>query len=114
MREPIFHAPTLGGVAFVVLCLGFSVAWNELLVWGFGFRLTFWNRYRVVMICCLLINTVVRDDIRCILNLVFLIWQLWGTKFPWDKWGKRLKTKVSSLTDVATAALRRQQSEAFS
>lgn len=49
---------------------------------------------------------------RFVAQMGFVIWSF-ARRWPWDKWKKQLSSKVSSMTEVARAAFKRQQSEAF-
>lgn len=112
MSQHLFHEPTLSGVLWGVIPIAFVLiirAAGSLLVgvWIPHVR-GFWP-----WVCFQILNAVARDDVMLLPNLLFWAWVLFGQNIPWNKWGKKLKAKASSLTEVATAALKRQQTEAF-
>jgi hypothetical protein len=53
-------------------------------------------------------------DLRRIEGWVALLWFCIGRNLPWNRWKKQAGKKLSSLTEVAKAALQRQTAEAFS
>ncbi len=110
----IFQLPTAEHVAWYCGCLTavllLNLACDAILKRRRSpFTREFWI-YATITTVALFVD----DRTRALINLAYIFWALWGRKFPWGGWKKKLGSNLSSLTEVAKAALQRQTSEAFS
>lgn len=113
MNEPLLHLPK-----FLDLCRS-AVALTVVIMIRIGIavirgRRNWFHHDIVVFAAFCIAQDCSRDDLRRALFWIYLSWLCFGQDLPWDKWGKRLRSKLSSLTEVAKASLQRQTSEAFS
>lgn len=113
MTGPIFHTPGAHDLIRFAIAVGLLVVHNEILVLRFGFRLPLWTTSFTSFVAVQILNACTRDDVAIVSMMAYIIWSVTRRRGPWDDWKKKLGSKLSSLTEVVRASLKRQQAEAF-
>jgi hypothetical protein len=128
--EPLVHWPGLAciGVDVLLAAVCFTPAFICSWLYGVYLGLPSWLLSRVIprfmmqaapgafleFTLYLVAIDSTRRDLHPFVMAAYAGWIFFGKKIPWDKMKKKLGSTISSLTEVARAALQRQQSEAFS
>lgn len=55
----------------------------------------------------------IRADVRIELLFLYVVWLI-TRNWPWKKWRQKVTNKLAGLTDVASASIHRQETEAMS
>lgn len=108
VRVPHLFEVAILGYIVAVLCL--LELLGHLLTRG---RVPFNFRRVTVQMVFQFIILWFRVDVRLAVFAVLMVFWIFSDNFPWKKWRNKLSSKVSSLTEVARAAIQRQQDQAF-
>ena len=109
---PLLRVPPLATAVLPLIWIAPTIAFEWLYYRSFGGR--FQSNSKLAAFC--IFQTAipcVREDLLPVVLVAYWLW-INRDNFPWKKWKNKLGSKLSSLTEVAIAALKRQQSEAFS
>jgi len=109
MTGPSFHAPHAHDLLISLACFALGITLD--LAACRLFRRPLRTRPLLPFIAVLLFFDC--TDGRWLHLAALLVYMFYDT-FPWDRWRKKFGSKLSALTDVVKASLRRQQTEAFS
>lgn len=112
MIGPVFHAPNLGELAGSAIAIASIALLRRWRVFPWTQEKPFdgfvsWLIFLGSMDCT-------RVDLHKWEIVLYFAWAIFSALFPWDRWRKKLGSKLSSMTEVAKASFQRQQSEVFS